>query len=52
MKGFWVLQLSIANKQEIESEQIMNLLSSEEAPNFKARACALKIELADGNRRE
>jgi hypothetical protein len=35
---------------------MMNLLSSEEATNFKARsntlASALKIELADGNRRE
>jgi hypothetical protein len=34
----------------------MNLLSSEEATNFKARrialASAIKIELADGNRRE
>jgi hypothetical protein len=34
----------------------MNLLSSEEATNFKARrialASALKIELADGSRRE
>jgi hypothetical protein len=34
----------------------MNLLSSEEATNFKARRIALvsaiKIELADGNRRE
>jgi hypothetical protein len=38
------------------SEEIMNLLSSEEATNFKARrivlASAIKIELADGNRRE
>jgi hypothetical protein len=34
----------------------MNLLSSEEATNFKERSIALasapKIELADGNRRE
>jgi hypothetical protein len=39
-----------------ESEQIMNLLFSEEATNFKVRsialASALKIELADGNRAE
>jgi hypothetical protein len=35
MKGFWVLQLSIANRQERESEQIMNLLSSEEATNYE-----------------
>jgi hypothetical protein len=38
------------------SKEIMNLLSSEEATNFKARiitlASAIKIELADGNRRE
>jgi hypothetical protein len=38
------------------SEEIMNLLSSEEATNFKARRIALvsaiKIELEDGNRRE
>jgi ribonuclease HI len=51
-----VLQLSIANRQERESEQIMNLLFSEEATNFKARstalASALKIELADGIRAE
>ena len=56
MKGFWVLQLSIANRQERESVQIMKLLSSKEATNFKARiialASALKIELADGSRRE
>jgi hypothetical protein len=34
----------------------MNLLSSEETTNFKARnialASAMKIEIADGNRRE
>jgi hypothetical protein len=34
----------------------MNILSSEETTNFKARnialTSALKIELADGNRRE
>ena len=45
-----------ARRQERESEQIMNLLLSEEATNFKARCIALtftqKIELADGNRRE
>ena len=56
MKGFWVLRFSIANRQEIESEQIMNLLSSEEATNFKERSIVLasapKIELADDNRRE
>jgi len=44
------------NRQERESEQIMNLLLSEEATNFKARSIALvsapKIELADGNRAE
>jgi hypothetical protein len=40
MKGFWVLQLGIA-RQERESEQIMNLLlSEEEATNFKARRIA------------
>ena len=54
IKGFWVLQLLIANKQERESEHIMNLLLSEEATNFKATrialASALKIDLADGNR--
>jgi hypothetical protein len=37
-------------------EEIMNLLSSEKATNFKTRCIALasttKIELADGNRRE
>jgi hypothetical protein len=47
IKGFWDLQHSIANRQERESE---------EATNFKARsialASALKIELADGSRRE
>jgi ribonuclease HI len=45
-----------ANRQERESEQIMNLLFTEEATNFKARsialASALKIELADGIRAE
>jgi len=50
------LQLSIANRQERESEQIMHLLLSEVATNFKARcialASALKIELADGKRTE
>jgi hypothetical protein len=50
------LQLSNANRQERESEQIMNLLLSEEGTNFKARSIALssalKIELADGNRVE
>ena len=53
MKGLFALQPSIANRQERESEQIMNLLSSAEATNFKARkfalASALKIELADGS---
>jgi hypothetical protein len=48
------MQLSIVNRQERESEQIINLLSIEEATNFKARsitlAFALKIEIADGNR--
>ena len=56
IKWFWVLQLSIANRQTSESEQIMNLLLSEEATNFKASsialASALKIELADGNQAE
>ena len=51
-----LLQLSITNRQDKESEQIMNLLSSEDASNFKARsialASALKIELADRNQRE
>ena len=46
----------IANMQGRVSEEIMNLLSSEEATNFKARrialASAIKIELADGNRRK
>jgi hypothetical protein len=54
MKGFWALQLSISNKQERESEQIIHLLLSEETANFKARsialASALKIEQADDNR--
>ena len=49
-------QLLIANMQGRVFEDIMNLLSSEEAANFKARritlASAIKIELADGNRRE
>jgi hypothetical protein len=39
------LQLSIANRKERESEQIMNLLSSEEATNFKARRIALASAL-------
>ena len=56
MKGFWVLQFSITNMQERKFEQIMNLLFSEEATNFKAwriaLISALKIELADGNRVE
>jgi hypothetical protein len=42
-------------KKKSESEQIMNLLSSEEATNFKARSIALasvlKIELADEENR-
>ena len=46
----------ISNMQGRVSEEIMNLLSSEETTNFKARrialASAIKIELADGNRRE
>jgi hypothetical protein len=54
MKEFSVLQLAIPNRER-EYELIMNLLSSEEATKFKARrialASALKIELADGNRR-
>jgi hypothetical protein len=41
IKGFWVLQLSIINRQERESEQIMNLLLSE--TNFKARSIAQYI---------
>ena len=49
-------QLLIANMQGRVFEEIMHLLSSEEATNFKARrialASAIKIELADGNRRE
>ena len=49
-------QLLIDNMQGRVFEDIMNLLSSEEATNFKARrialASAIKIELADGNRRE
>ena len=54
MKGFLVLQLSIAKRQERESEQIKNLLLSEEATNFRASRMALasaeKMELADGSR--
>lgn len=50
------MQLSIAHRQERESEQIINLLSSEEVTNFKLRrialVSALKIGLADSNRRE
>jgi hypothetical protein len=47
----WLLgQLLIANMQGRVFEEIMNLLSSEEATNFKARrialASAIKIELA------
>jgi predicted nucleotidyltransferase len=34
-----------ANRQERESEQIMNLFLSEEATNFKARRIALASEL-------
>jgi hypothetical protein len=45
MKIFWVLQLSIAHRQERESEQIMNWLSSEEATNFKAISIALAYAL-------
>jgi hypothetical protein len=49
------LQFSIANRQERESEKMMNL-HPEDAMNFKARsialASALKIELADSNRQE
>ena len=41
INGFWVLQLSIANSQERESEQIMNLLLAE--TNFKARSIAQYI---------
>jgi hypothetical protein len=48
--------MTFANSQERESEQIINLLSSEEATTFKARRIALysalKVELADGNRRQ
>jgi len=50
------LQLTIASRKERESELIMNLLSSEEATNFKERSItlysALKMEMADGNRRK
>ena len=51
------MQLSIANRQEGEMGQIINLPSSEEATDFKAaRSIAivsvLKIELADGNQGE
>ena len=56
MTGFLSLQLSITNRQKREFDQIMNLLLSEEAMNFKARritlASTLKIELADRNRTE
>ena len=49
-------KLLIANMQGRVFEEIMNLLSSEEATNVKARrialASAIKIEQADGNRRE
>jgi len=45
-------RLSFANRQERESEHIMNFLSSKEITNFKAKcialSSALKIELADG----
>jgi hypothetical protein len=41
MKAFWVWQLLIANRQERKSEQIMLLLLSEEATNFKTRSIAL-----------
>ena len=48
--------MTFANSQERESEQIINLLSSEEATTFKARGIALysalKVELADGDRRQ
>ena len=37
MKGFLVLQLTIANREEGDFEQIMNLLPSEETMNSKAR---------------
>jgi hypothetical protein len=54
IKGFSALQLSVANRQEREYEQIMNLLLSEEALNLKARSIALvsalKIDLTDDNR--
>jgi hypothetical protein len=58
MLSFYKFQqfFKIANRQTSESEQIMNLLLSEEATNFKASsialASALKIELADGNQAE
>jgi hypothetical protein len=49
-----VAQLTITNRQERESEQIIHLLLPEEATNFKVRsivlASVLKIELTDGNR--
>jgi hypothetical protein len=49
-------ELLIDNMQGRVFEEIMNLLSSEEATNVKARrialASAIKIELADGNQRE
>ena len=44
MKGFLVLQFSIAKRQERESEQMMNL-HSEDAINFKARNIALASAL-------
>jgi len=45
MNGFWVLQLSITNRQERESEQITNLLLLEEATDFKASSIALASAL-------
>ena len=61
--GYWVIQCVLgflvndcANRQDREYPQIVNLLLSEEAMNFKAMrtalVSALKIEGADGNRRE
>ena len=45
-----------ANRQDREYQQIVNLLLSEEAMNFKAMCTALvsalKIERADGHRRD
>jgi hypothetical protein len=56
MNGFRVLQLSIANTGKKENPNRSYIYSSEEATNFKARcialASAIKIELADANRRE